>query len=405
MRLVLYTGKGGVGKTTTAAATAAVTARRGRRVLVVSADAAHSLGDVFEQPLGPKPQRVAAGLDALEVDARHVIDAHWGRVRAYLVELLRHQGIDEVVAEELALLPGAEELATLVTVEEHAASGRYDLVVVDCAPTGSTLRLVTLPEVAHSGLRWLLRLQRATARIAEPLARELIGAPLPRAEVFAEADRLFYRTLARLRARLVSPDTSFRLVVTPETMVIDEARRALTDLALFELGGDAVVMNRVMPEAALAEDFFREWAATQAERVEAVAEHFAPMALLEGPLQADEVRGVAALADHGDALFGERAPWDVLGRSPALRFGREAGGGWLRLPLAGRGADGLEVARVDDELIVGVADRRRRIPLPAGFAALEVDRVAVEEETLVVRFRDDAAGGPAPASAPAGAAQ
>ncbi|MEZ4291091.1 MAG: TRC40/GET3/ArsA family transport-energizing ATPase, partial [Myxococcota bacterium] len=241
MRLLLYTGKGGVGKTTTAAATAALAAERGLRSLVVSADAAHSLGDVLGERLGAEPRRLGARFDALEVDARHVVDTVWGRVRAYAVDLLRHQGMDEVLAEELALLPGAEELATLVCVESWAQSGDYDLIVVDCAPTGSTLRLVTLPELMHGGLRWLLRLQRAAAHVVEPLARGLVGVPLPSPGVYAEAEELLYRTLHRLRARLLGRSTSVRLVVTPESMVIDEARRALTELCLFQLASDAVV--------------------------------------------------------------------------------------------------------------------------------------------------------------------
>lgn len=390
MRLLLYTGKGGVGKTTTAAATAAHAARRGLRALVVSADAAHSLGDVLEERLGPTPRSVAPGLDACEIEARHEIEAHWGRVRAYLVDLLRYQGIDEVVAEELALLPGADELATLVCVEEWAASGRYDLIVVDCAPTGSTLRLVTLPELAHGGLRWLLRLQRAAAHVAEPIARGLVGAPLPSAEVFAEAERLFFGTLQALRARLLSPETSVRIVVTPESMVIDEARRALTDLALFELSADAVVLNRMLPEAALAEDFFREWGRTQAERRAEVELAFAPLSILEAPLAEDEIRGAPALADHGARLFGERDPAARLGRGVGLRFERAGAGGWLRVPMVGRDASSLDVARIDDELVIGVAGRRRRIALPAGFARLEVERVAMEDASLVVSFAPDA---------------
>lgn len=391
MRLLLYTGKGGVGKTTTAAATAACAAARGERVLVVSADAAHSLGDVFEERLGPVPKTVAPGLDACEVDARHVIETHWGRVRAYLVDLLRHQGIDEIVAEELALLPGADELATLVAVEAFAASGRYDLIVIDCAPTGSTLRLVTLPEVAHGGMRWLLRLQRAAAHVAEPIARGLVGVPLPKADVFAEAERLLFDTLGALRERLLSPATSVRIVVTPESMVIDEARRALTDLALFELGVDAVVLNRMLPAAALEEAFFRDWGRVQNERRDEVASAFAPLPILEAPLAEDEVRGAAALAEHGGRLFGDRAPSARLGGGIGLRFERDGGGGWLRVPLVGRDAKSLDVTRVDDELVIGVAGRRRRITLPAGLADLEVERVAVEDASLVVAF-----GAPAP---------
>ncbi|HPG28068.1 MAG TPA: ArsA family ATPase, partial [Myxococcota bacterium] len=287
MRLLLYTGKGGVGKTTTAAATAALAAERGLRSLVVSADAAHSLGDVLGERLGAEPRRLGARFDALEVDARHVVDTVWGRVRAYAVDLLRHQGMDEVLAEELALLPGAEELATLVCVESWAQSGDYDLIVVDCAPTGSTLRLVTLPELMHGGLRWLLRLQRAAAHVVEPLARGLVGVPLPSPGVYAEAEELLYRTLHRLRARLLGRSTSVRLVVTPESMVIDEARRALTELCLFQLASDAVVLNRMLPEAALREDFFRAWGPAQAARRAEVERIFAPLACLEAPLQPD----------------------------------------------------------------------------------------------------------------------
>lgn len=391
MRLLLYTGKGGVGKTTTAAATAALAAARGQRVLAVSADAAHSLGDVLECELGPTPRTMAPRFDALEVDARHVIDSHWGRVRSYLVELFRHQGIDEVVAEELALLPGAEELATLVCVEEWATSGDYDVIIIDCAPTGSTLRLVTLPEVAHGGLRWLLRLQRAAATIAEPIMRGLVGAPLPKAEVFAEADRLFYQTLKRLRTRLLSAETSVRLVVTPESMVIDEARRALTDLSLFELRSDVVVMNRMLPEEALQEEFFRGFGPAQAQRLREVEATFAPMKILVGPLQTDEVRGADSLASHGAAIFGELDPVAELGASPGMRFECDDAGGRLRLPMLGREASALDVARIDDELVVGIAGRRRRIALPAAFARLEVERVSVDGEELVIAFGGEAA--------------
>jgi len=386
MRLLLYTGKGGVGKTTTAAATGAIAGQRGCRTLVVSADAAHSLGDVLGERLSAIPRTIAPNFDALEVDARHVVESHWGRVRGYLVELLRHQGIEEVVAEELALLPGAEELATLVCVEEWAASGRYDLVVVDCAPTGSTLRLVTLPEVAHSSLRWLLRIQRAAASVAGPIASGLVGAPLPAASVFAEADRLFYKTLHRLRARLLSRETSVRLVVTPESMVIDEARRSLTDLNLFQLSSDAVVMNRMLPEEALREPFFEQWGRTQVDRLREVEEIFSPMACLVAPLQRDEVRGFEALAAHGELLFGEQDPMGRLGEPVRLRFERDEEGGSVRLPLPGVDPSELEVARVEDELVVGVASRRRKIALPAGFARLEIEQVSIRNDQLVVRF-------------------
>jgi arsenite-transporting ATPase len=284
VRLVLYTGKGGVGKTTTAAATAVCAAARGRTTLVASADAAHSLGDVFEKRLGSEPTSVAPGLDAVEIDARAESARHWGRIREFLVSLLRHQGIEAVVAEELALLPGAEELTTLLAVEEFAASRHYDLVVVDCAPTDSALRLVTLPDIAHRALRLLLPLARAVSGVAVPLAQKIVSMPLPDANVFRDVDHLLYQELGSLQKRITSPETSVRLVMTPERMVIEETRRLHTELSLFEIPCDAVVMNRMLPEAAAGERFFEDWVRLQQERRQEVGELFAPLPVLEASL-------------------------------------------------------------------------------------------------------------------------
>jgi arsenite-transporting ATPase len=402
VRVILYTGKGGVGKTTTAAATAACAAARGRRVLVASADAAHSLGDVFELRLGAAPRAIrlprggrgAGGLSAVEVDARIEMDRHWGKVRDYLVSIFRYQGIEEVVAEELALLPGVEELAALLAVEEHARSGRFDLVVVDCAPTDSALRLLTLPEVAHGALRALLRVQQAIAAAVTPLARALVNVPLPASEVFADADRLIHRKLRELRARVCDPETSVRLVLTQERMVIDEARRAYTDLGLFEIACDAVVMNRLLPAEAAAEPFFRDWARVQDERHREVEAHFAPLPVIGAALREDEVLGVERLLRHGEELFAEREPDAVLCRSPGLRFAEEAGGFEVEVPLPGASRDALEVAVVDRDLVVRCGARRRAVELPRRIAALPLAGAQLVRDRLVVRF------GPAPPPPP-----
>ncbi len=391
MRTVLYTGKGGVGKTTTAAATAVCAAVRGVPTLVVSADAAHSLGDVLGEPIDDEaarmaPVRIAEGLHALEVDARVAMERHWGRVRDYLISLFRYQGIEEVVAEELALLPGAEELATLLAVEDLAASGRFEFVVVDCAPTGSTLRLLTLPEVADGTLRWLLRFQQALSSVVTPLARNLVPAPLPGAEVFRDADDLLYRKLEALRARITGRETSVRLVLTPERMVIDEARRAHTDLALFDVACDAVVMNRLLPEEACAEDFFRDWGALQEERYREVEANFAPLPVLRAPLQDDEVVGLERLRAQGEALFGERAPEARLSRFARPRYTRVADGYRLSFPLPGATASQLDVAKLDDELLVTTGRRRRAIALPRRVAGLDLVAARLDRGRLLVQF-------------------
>lgn len=398
MRLVLYTGKGGVGKTTTAAATAACAAARGRRTLVVSADAAHSLGDVLERRLGPRPTPVAPGLDALEADARAEVTRHWGEVRDYVLELFRYSGIDAVVAEELALLPGAEELTTLLSVEEHARSGGYDLVVVDCAPTDAALRLLTLPEMARSALRVVLRVQQAAASVMTPLARVLVDAPLPDAAVFRELETLLYGKLLRLRRLVGARETSVRLVVTPERMVIDEARRAFTDLALFDVGCDAVVMNRLLPEAAREEEFFREWARVEADRRAEVEALFAPLPVLAAPLRDDEVLGVEALRAHGEALFERCEPEAVLGARARVRFTAKGVGFEVALPLPHAERAGLDVAKLDGELVVRSGARRRAIPLPRRLAAMSLAGAKLDGEILRVRLAplDPAPEAPAP---------
>jgi arsenite-transporting ATPase len=386
VRLVLYTGKGGVGKTTTAAATAVVAAQRGRRTLVASADPAHSLGDVLERRLSADPAELAPGLEAVEIDARVETQRHWGRIRDFLVELLAHQGLDAVVAEELAMLPGAEELTTLLAVEELASSGRYDLVVVDCAPTDSTLRLVTLPDVAHRALRVLLPLFRAVSGVATPLARRLLAAPIPGADVFRDAEALLYRELAGLQRRLLDDATSVRIVVTPERMVIDEARRAWTELSLFEVACDAVVMNRLLPEGAAEEAFFRDWGRLQRERVREVEALFAPLPVLPAPLAPDEVTGLPRLAEHGAALFAGREPDARLSRAARVRFGREGDAYTAVVPLPGADPASLDVVKVDDELTITSGLRRRLLKLPRRIAPLELAAAKLEGPELVVRF-------------------
>ena len=386
MRLVLYTGKGGVGKTTTACATALCAAARGRRTLLASADAAHSLGDVLERHLGPRPTPIAACLDALELDARAEMAEHWGRIRDYLVSVLRYQGLEEVVAEELALLPGAEELSTLLGVEEHCRSGRYDLIVLDCAPTDSTLRLLTLPEVVRGALRVLLHVQQALSAVVTPLARSIVPIPLPDAAVFRDIDRLLFRKLRALRKRVIADSSSVRLVVTPERMVIDEARRAFTDLALFEIPCDAVIMNRLLPPVAAREAFFHDWGRLQEERRREVEAMFAPLPVLPAPLRNDELMGIEALRAHGEELFGEHAPDARLGVAGRVRFARDATGYRVDLPLPHAERAALDVAKLDDELVVSSAGRRRALKLPRRLAALSLASARFERDILVVRF-------------------
>lgn len=386
MRLLLYTGKGGVGKTTISAATAVLAAQRGHRTLLISADAAHSLGDVLAERLGADARELVPRLDALEVDARAELARHWGKIHEYLVSLFRYQGIEEVVAEELALLPGAEELAALLAVEAAAAGARYDLIVVDCAPTDTTLRLLTLPDVAHGALRLLLRVHRAVSSVITPLARSVLPVPLPDASVFRDLEQLLYQRLNRLRQRTLSDETSVRMVVTPERMVIDEARRSFTELSLFELSCDAVVMNRLLPEEATREDFFRDWGRLQDERCREVEEAFAPLPLLRSLLREDEVVGIEELSRHGAEIFADTDPAAILSKRSRVRFTRHAEGYRVHLPLPLASPGALDVAVVEDDLVVRVGSRRRSLKLPPRIAQLDLSEARVEAGELVVFF-------------------
>jgi len=390
VRLVLYTGKGGVGKTTTAAATAACAAARGRRTLVSSADAAHSLGDVFERRLCPRPTEVAPRLEAIEIDARVEMLRHWGRIREFLVATFEYHGIDAVVAEELALLPGAEEITTLLAVEEYARSGDYEFIVVDCAPTDSALRLLTLPDVANHFLRILLPLMAAVSGVATPLARRLVSAPLPDSKVFRDADEFLHRRLAALQKRLGDPATSVRMVVTPERMVIDEAQRAYTDLALFEVGCDAVIMNRLLPEAAAGEEFFQGWGRLQAERCREVANLFAPLPVLAALLADDEVTGIEQLTAHGEQIFADVAPDALLSEAPRVRFMREGSEYLAIVPLPNADPHHLDVVKVDDELTITTGSRRRSLKLPRRFVPLYLTAARLDGPWMKVVFSREA---------------
>jgi arsenite/tail-anchored protein-transporting ATPase len=394
-RLVLITGKGGVGKTTTAAATAAHAARCGVRTLVASADPAHSLGDALGTTLGAVPAELAPGLFAQQIDARARGERSWREVQRYLVAALGELGVDPLAAEELTELPGAEEVLSLLEVRDQVASGDWDLVVLDCAPSAETLRLLALPEVVGRYVRRLLPMERRIARVLAHTARPaMAGVPMPADNVVAAAERLATE-LAAVREVLVAPETSVRLVMTPETVVLAETRRTWTSLALHGFRVDQVVANRVFDGARDA--WRRRWnTAQQAVLVEAAAS-FHPVPLLRAGYGDEEPVGVEALAAFGERLLGPAAEWsaeDVLAPAPepaGLDVERVEGGFVLGLsvPLARR--DELELGRRGDDLVVTVSGRPRVVALPGALRRCTVAGAALRDGRLAVRFEPDPA--------------
>jgi len=391
VRVLLFTGKGGVGKTTTAAATAALAAARGRKALVLSTDSAHSLADALGVRLTGAPTEVDSGLYAMQVDTQAALESGWRDVQAYLHTVLTRAGVGAVQAEELTVLPGAEQVLALLELLTQERSGRWDLVVVDCAPTGETLRLLALPEA----LQWYVDKVFPAHRRALRAVRPLLGrseAPVPADGVLEAVERL-HRQLGDVRALLTSPQTSVRLVLTPEAVVVAETRRTLTSLALYGYRVDAVLANRVFPPSD--EPFVRGWVAAQAGHLAAVRADVGALPVLESPYRPVEPVGLAALVALGTALYGDADPAADAVPLPDLLDVQRDGEAYvlsMALPLADRGD--LRLARSGDDLVVTVAGHRRVLALPGLLRRCTVAGAALAGQRLRVRFVPDPAQWP-----------
>ena len=393
VRVLLFTGKGGVGKTTTAAATALELAGRGHRVVVTSADPAHSLTDVFDTPLGSEPMEVAPGCEAQQLDALERMESSWGEIRAWLVEVFDWAGLSAVESEELAVFPGFEELVALMEIERLVAAGEHDVVVVDCAPTAETIRLLSLPDVLDWYMRRLFPASRRLTRIVGPVLSRLTDLPVARPEVFDAADR-FHNQLARVRDLLTDPaTTSARIVVTPERMVIAEGRRTLTYLSLFGYHVDAVVVNRILPEGG-ADPFLDRWRESQAEQLETLHRSFQPLATVSAALGATEIIGVEDLCEHGRAVWAELDPLDDLSPGSPMRLEHREGSPVLILSLPHVSGTEVDLVESRGDLAIAVGPYRRNLLLPASLRGRVVTRARLEAGQLEISFSNSPAQKP-----------
>ena len=384
-RILLFTGKGGVGKTTIAAATAVCAAKRGYKTVVLSTDAAHSLGDSLDRQLGPEPTEVFPNLWAQESNILYNIEKHWGTVRKWLAALMAWRGVDEVVAEEIAVLPGMEELANLIWVYYHEQSREYDVIVVDCAPTGESLRLLTFPEVAQWWLNKLLPVGRRLVPITYPIIHRFTDMPLPDEHLLSIVDDLFQQ-LDGLRALLTNPDlTTIRLVLNPEKMVIKEAQRTYTYLNLYGYPADAVICNRLIPPDADG-SYWDGWKEAQAEHLQSIEECFSPLPILKVPLQKSEVVGIEALEEMGRHLYGADDPTRLFFEGKPMSIDQEDGGYVLTLRLPFTAKVDISLMRSGDELVVTVGNQRRNILLPQVLQGREPKEAKLDTGHLHIRF-------------------
>lgn len=392
MRVLLFTGKGGVGKTTSAAATAALAAANGLRTLVLSTDPAHSLGDALAVKLGGEPTEIAPLLFGQQVDAQQRFEESWTEISGYLSKLLDASGVDPLEAEEMAVLPGAEEILALLEVRSQATSGNFDLVVVDCAPTAETLRLLALPEALSWYMERVFPMERRLVRVMRPvLTRVSGGMPMPKDNVFSAIERL-HDDLREVRALLIDANTTaVRLVLTPEAVVVAEARRTLTSLSLYGYRVDAVIANRLMPTGG--DDPWRQsWVAAQAVQMERVDESFAPLPIFIGPYQPSEPVGIEALLEHAKTLYAGTDPNAVPTAREPMSVERAGTGYDLRLALPLADPDGVDLRRRGDDLVVTVGSQRRVLSLPSALRKCVVGGASLHDGDLVVHFEPEAVG-------------
>ena len=388
MRIILYTGKGGVGKTSVAAATAVRAADMGYKTMIMSTDAAHSLGDAFDMPLqGGEPVPVADRLWGQEIDVLKEMRVHWATVREWLTALMRWQGADEVVAEETAVLPGMEELVGLLYINRYYDQGEYDVMIVDCAPTGETLRLLSFPETMRWYMHRLLPLEKRLAGAIGPLAR-VFRIPVPQQKVFDTVQDLFQQ-LERMDFILSqSEGSSVRLVVNPEKMVIKEAQRTFTYLNLYGYATDLVICNRVIPDE-VQDPYFRAWKEAQSRYLLMVEEGFSPVPTLQASLLHHEVVGLESLREMAQAIFGERDPTPVFYQGELQAVSREGKLRVMKLPLPFVEQRDVSLMQNGDEVTIQAGQYRRNVILPRMLAGLSVQTATMEGSTLKLTFGEE----------------
>jgi arsenite-transporting ATPase len=386
-RLILYTGKGGVGKTSVAAASARACAVAGRRTLVISTDPAHSLSDSLEVELGSEPTVAGERLWGQQVSAHTEMQTHWSAVQSWMGALLAEHGVDRISAAELTVPPGMDELFSLLRLHDHHAHGDWDVIVVDCAPTGETLRLLSFPDVARWWMNKVFPFERQILAAARPLARTLLDIPLPDREVFADIQRLSEKLIAMNAILRDRAHSTVRLVMNADRMVIGEAMRTFTYLGLYGYACDAIVVNRLLGEDV--GDYFADWRRVQEQHLELVHSAFAPVPVLQAPYFEREVVGPTMLDRLGDALWDGLDPAAVLfdGLSQELTVSGD-GSATLRLalPLADKGEVSLK--KIGAELVVTVADQRRTIALPPAMAQMRAGAARLNDGELEIRFDD-----------------
>ena len=383
MRIILYTGKGGVGKTTIAAATASKLAKEGRKVLIMSTDQAHSLADSFEMPIGSEETQVALNLFAMEIDAVRESEVAWGKMKSFFKDLLSARAENGLETEELLVFPGLEELFSLLKIVEINESGRYDVLIVDCAPTGETLSLLRFPEMFGNFIESVLPMKRKAVKVAGPTVTRLTKIPMPSDAMFDEITDLTHQLEKMQQVMSDKANVSLRIVTTPERIVIKESKRNFTWLHLYDYNVDAIIVNKVYPEEAL-EGYFSKWTQLQAEGIKEIRESFAPVPVFLLQLNKQELKTISLLSEAAEEIFGETDPAAVFFSGKIFELKEQADGYLFRIFLPFAEKQDMELTQFGGELILGIQNARRRITLPDIIRNKEVGSAKFEKDALEI---------------------
>ena len=383
MRIIIYTGKGGVGKTSMAAATACRIAESGKKVLVMSTDQAHSLGDSYDMKLGKEPTRIMDNLDAMEIDTVYESEKSWGNLKNYFKEFLTLKGGSGIEVEELLVFPGLEELFSMFKILEVYESGSYDTIIVDCAPTGETLSLLKYPERLSGLIEKVLPVKRKGIKKFGPIVEKLSKSPMPEDNVFDDFEYLMDK-MQRLHELMLNKDiVSLRVVTTPEKIVISEAKRNFTCLYLYHYNVDAVIVNHIYPEQAM-EGYFSKWIRLQEEGLKEIEENFSEVPRFYVELQNSEIRTLDVLRDMGSKIYGDTDPDEVLFKKEIYILDKDNSSLKIYLPFAEK--DEMNLEQAGGELVVGIRNESRRFPVPTDFTEKEITGAKFEEGYLNICF-------------------
>ncbi|WP_366924635.1 ArsA family ATPase [Metallumcola ferriviriculae] len=388
MRIILYTGKGGVGKTSIAAATAVESAEQGLKTLVVSTDPAHSLGDSFDMKLSHEPLEIKENLWAQEIDSIHEVEEGWGKVQKYLTELLTAKAVKDITTQELTVFPGMEDLLSLLRILKYYKEGRFDVIIIDCAPTGETLALLSFPEMLRWWMEKLFPMKKKAIKVVGPVAESIMKIPMPSGQVLDEIDNMYYQ-LDEMKQIFCDRDTtSVRIVVNPEKMVIKEAQRSFTYLNIYDFNVDAVVVNRVIPDN-VTDDYFQVWKDIQKKYKEDIIDSFSPIPIYRAPLFETEVVGLDMLARMAKEVFGKENPVEIKYNGRAQKVYKDGEDYIMAIELPFMDKQDLSLNQKGDQLIIKAGKIKRNITLPRTLLNYSVTRAKFEEEVLKIWFGSD----------------